>query len=472
MNQVTVANFRCFREKQTARLAPLTLLVGENSTGKTSFLALTRVLWDVGLLGRFPNFKEPPYDLGIFDEIAHFRGGRGGRATEFEAGFSIDSGDQTKKRNTKRDEASRFDVIFRRDGATPLPTVRRIENEHTGVWAEVGISTDGEISLRFATRNGQWKVTISDRSDTVWGFSPLPGDVKQGQLPPIQHLVRTLLWDSDENPLQFQRLGNTSDPPTLEDRHRIALLEMPFKLRFSRPFAGAPMRSRPHRTYDPSHVIQDAEGDYIPTFLSNVARRNKTAWKSLKLSLERFGQEAGLFDEIAIKTLGNKTGGPFQIHVRKFGKHSKGPSRNIIDVGYGVSQVLPVIVELLRSYDPGTRLQAPRMLLLQQPEVHLHPTAQAALGGLFLEMAASGRQLIVETHSDHLIDRVRMDMRDGKSKLEPADISILYFERRNLAVTIHSLGWDADGNLVGRPGPIPDGYRQFFRTERRRSLGL
>ena len=112
------------------------------------------------------------------------------------------------------------------------------------------------------------------------------------------------------------------------------------------------------------------------------------------------------------------------------------------------------------------------MFLLQQPEVHLHPSAQAALGGLFCEAAVDGRQLIVETHSDHLIDRVRMDVRDGESDLKPEDVSILYFERRNLAVTIHSLGWDADGNLVGRQGPVPDGYRQFFRTERRRSLGL
>ena len=47
MDQITLENFRCFREKQTARLAPLTLLVGENSTGKTSFLALIRALWDV-----------------------------------------------------------------------------------------------------------------------------------------------------------------------------------------------------------------------------------------------------------------------------------------------------------------------------------------------------------------------------------------------------------------------------------------
>ena len=47
MDQITLKNFRCFREKQTARLAPLTLLVGENSAGKTSFMAMIRALWDV-----------------------------------------------------------------------------------------------------------------------------------------------------------------------------------------------------------------------------------------------------------------------------------------------------------------------------------------------------------------------------------------------------------------------------------------
>ena len=75
MDSITLKNFRCFREKQTARLAPLTLLVGENSTGKTSFLAVIRILSDMAYSFRNPDFKEDPYDLGSFDEIAHHRGG-------------------------------------------------------------------------------------------------------------------------------------------------------------------------------------------------------------------------------------------------------------------------------------------------------------------------------------------------------------------------------------------------------------
>ena len=97
MNSVTLENFRCFGEKQTVRLAPLTLLVGENSTGKTSFLALIRALWDMAYASRVPDFKEPPWDLGSYDEVAHHRGARGGRADTIVAGFTLRRGRSPKR---------------------------------------------------------------------------------------------------------------------------------------------------------------------------------------------------------------------------------------------------------------------------------------------------------------------------------------------------------------------------------------
>ena len=108
------------------------------------------------------------------------------------------------------------------------------------------------------------------------------------------------------------------------------------------------------------------------------------------------------------------------------------------------------------------------MFLLQQPEVHLHPSAQAALGSLLCQIAGTDRQLVVETHSDHLLDRIRMDVRDGKSHLTPDDVSILFFERTGLDVRIHSLRIDQEGNVRH----VPDGYRRFFLQETQRSLGL
>ena len=190
-----------------------------------------------------------------------------------------------------------------------------------------------------------------------------------------------------------------------------------------------------------------------------MASHGTNEWPKLKERLEDFGKAAGLFDEISIKRLGERGSRPFQIQLLKFGRRLKGPPRNLIDVGYGVSQVLPVITELLRSDAPST-------FLLQQPEVHLHPSAQAALGSLFCQVAGPERQLVVETHSDHLLDRVRMEVRDGEGALNPEDVSILFFERGELDVRIHSLRIDDEGNIID----APDSYRSFFMEETARSL--
>ena len=229
------------------------------------------------------------------------------------------------------------------------------------------------------------------------------------------------------------------------------------------PFASAPVRSKPRRTYDPARATRDPEGDYVPMYLASTFTQDKDSWESLKSRLEEFGKSAGLFDEITIKTLGRREGEPFQVRIRRFDGRRKGPSRNLVDVGYGVSQVLPLITELLRPDASST-------FLLQQPEVHLHPSAQAALGSLFFTTANRQRQLIVETHSDYVIDRVRMDLRDrkGTTPLGHTDVSILYFERDAHGVTIHSLSIDQNGNIVG----APDSYGTFFMNETRRSIGL
>ena len=226
-------------------------------------------------------------------------------------------------------------------------------------------------------------------------------------------------------------------------------------------YASAPVRSRPYRTYDPSNLAKDSEGDHVPHLLANMSlQASSRQWQETRRQLETFGKDSGLFDEIKIRRLGARSSDPFQLQVRKFGASTKGPMRNIIDVGYGVSQVLPVLVELFRE-DSATAF------LLQQPEVHLHPSAQAALGTLFCRAAAAGRKLVVETHSDHLMDRVRMDVRDGTTDLRPEDVSILFFERRNLGVRIHSLRVDSEGNIVD----APSSYRRFFMTETHRSVG-
>ena len=414
MKRIWLENYRCFRERQEARLAPLTLLVGDNSTGKTSFLAMIRALWDVAYLNRVSNFKEVPYDLGSFDEIAHFRGGRGGRAESFESGFEV---------VPPSEPACHWSVAFSRRGTTPLPVTRRLANEARDTWIEHDLDSS-KVLVRTPTAEIESDAPVheieGDRLLPIFFFT----NAKQEEDPAIQQLLRSVAWSNFRQPL----------------------------------YAGAPVRSKPHRTYDPSLVSRDPEGDYVPMYLANQYFEGKKRWGQLREALQRFGKDAGLFDEITVKPLG-KQSGPFQLHIRRFDGHTKGPRRNLIDVGYGVSQVLPVVTELLRQ-------DAPPMFLLQQPEVHLHPSAQAALGSLFCRIADWDRQIIIETHSDHLLDRVRMDVRDGAGALKPEDVSILYFERQGLSVRIHSLRIDGDGNILD----APRGYRRFFMDEVRRSL--
>ncbi len=192
-------------------------------------------------------------------------------------------------------------------------------------------------------------------------------------------------------------------------------------------------------------------------YLAYLARQHPSQWKTLREKLVDFGAAAGLFDEIRIKSLGEHEGQPFQIEVRKRGRRLAGPWRNLVDVGYGVSQVLPLVTELMRP-------DGPSIALLQQPEVHLHPSAQAALGSLFCHLATD-RQIIVETHSNFLVNRIRMDIRDRKTPLSPDDVSILYFERNEIDVQIHSIRIDQQGNIVG----APSSYGGFFMKEAARS---
>jgi AAA domain, putative AbiEii toxin, Type IV TA system len=175
----------------------------------------------------------------------------------------------------------------------------------------------------------------------------------------------------------------------------------------------------------------------------------------LRSAIDAFGQASGLFTDIDIRRIGRKEGDPFQVQVK-----IAGSGINLVDVGYGVSQVLPIIVDAIRE-PPGSTF------LLQQPEVHLHPRAQAELGSFLAALAKQQqKRFVVETHSDYLVDRIRMDIRDGKH-LKPDDVAVLYFERLGGAAQVRLMEIDDFGNLVD----VPPGYRQFFLEEERRMLG-
>ncbi|MCY4232817.1 MAG: AAA family ATPase [Bacteroidetes bacterium] len=438
MKEITLRDYRCFHEKQVSRLAPLTLLVGDNSTGKTSFLAIIRALWDCIYGHRIPNFKEAPFDIGTFEQIAYRQNGRAPQSSTFEVKIHLDHGLDAE-------------FEFGKQNTAPVPIKTCLGDN--GVWLKEFHDGQRKSSIHVTTPKGSWETSqMTDSRGTVMSLLTsrrlLPTTIPELFFP--EYINK----NSSLTPIEGSPYFSPSDSELIANFRLLELFHDK-----ERPFASAPVRSQPQRTYSPDGLISNPEGDNSPMILANLAFVGDKTWTNFKDKLEQFGSSAGIFDEIDVNRLGKSQGSPFEIQIRKYGSKRKGLKQNLIDVGYGVSQVLPILTELLLP-------ESDRIALLQQPEVHLHPSAQAALGSLLCKISGQGRQLIVETHSDHLLDRVRMDVRDGKTDLKPEDVSILFFERNDLSVQIHSIRLDHLGNIFN----APVSYRKFFMEETRRSL--
>ncbi|MEG4622895.1 DUF3696 domain-containing protein [Microcoleus sp. w1-18aA5] len=92
------------------------------------------------------------------------------------------------------------------------------------------------------------------------------------------------------------------------------------------------------------------------------------------------------------------------------------------NVGFGISYTLPIIVAALAS-TPGT------IILIENPEAHLHPKGQVKMGQLLALAASGGVQVVIETHSDHVLNGIRLAVHGGK--IDPKNVQLHYFQRQN-----------------------------------------
>ncbi|MBL1175073.1 AAA family ATPase [Pantanalinema sp. GBBB05] len=119
------------------------------------------------------------------------------------------------------------------------------------------------------------------------------------------------------------------------------------------------------------------------------------------------------------------------------------------NVGFGITYTLPILLAVLAS-PPGT------LILLENPEAHLHPKGQAMIGHLLALVASCGVQVIVETHSDHVLNGIRLAVHSGKIK--PEDVRLHFFQRieQNDQALTQVVSPQIDRN--GRIDHWPDGF--------------
>ena len=127
------------------------------------------------------------------------------------------------------------------------------------------------------------------------------------------------------------------------------------------------------------------------------------------------------------------------------------------ELGEGISQVVPVIAAALATENDGpdgNRI-ATRLVAIEQPELHIHPRVQVALGDLFLANM-SERQFLVETHSEHLVLRLLRRIRETtEGSLPPEgqpctveDVAVLYVHQVDGVVAVKHLGISSDGDFL------------------------
>ena len=128
-----------------------------------------------------------------------------------------------------------------------------------------------------------------------------------------------------------------------------------------------------------------------------------------------------------------------------------------INTGFGLTQVLPIIVSALFA-KPGD------LLLIENPEVHMHPAGQARIGELLAQVAATGVQVIVETHSDHLLNGIR---RAVKQSLLPYEDVVLHFFRPRMTEADQNTS-QVESPSIGSDGNIdywPNGFFDQFDND-------
>ncbi len=433
ITQFTMEKVRCFGERQKLEIRPLTFLVGENSTGKTTALACFQVLADY-LRGEGVNFNADPYSMGIFKDIV--RNSRP-KAKVFKLGFTVDTVELT------------VEFVEKTQGIEPIASSAKLKFSDGEVVFRIGgdPGTSPNRLVSFDKDRNYYEIDYVDDSFDII----IPGS------PSFCHLqsqsVRYLRGDSKGKKVLANYL-KTHENHENSEGYRNRPWDIWYRLSV---FSTAPIRSRPKRTYDPTREFDDPEGSDVPMYLMRIESTEKKNWEALKTQLVEFGRNSGLFENIDVKNLGRSLGAPFQLQVKV-----RGPKANIIDVGYGVSQILPILAHILRSNPHEMNFS-----LLQQPEVHLHPRAQAELSSLMVKLANnSNRSFIVETHSDYMISRARIEIIRGN--IRPEDVSLIYFEPKRNVVKVHNIGFDKDANLLG----APTNYRDFFLKESKQLLGF
>ena len=446
--RIAITNFKSWRDTEDIALAAVTGFFGTNSSGKTSLLQTLLLLKqtvasaDRRQVLNLGGDERSPISLGLARDVVH----RG----SFDAPMSFGFGWKPPKPVEPPDPRDPSKVLF----------------SANNIWFRTALTARARDGSSDAVGEVQLYVEQFEYSLGSTGVRMTTSKAPRHRKDPEYELSATV--DGDSGYLtRFRGRGWALPPPgkcygfpdevfayyqNAEFMGDIELeLERQFRERLS--YLG-PLRSYPERQYtwqgsSPVDVGRAGERAVEALLASrSMGRRNTRKLNRLGRAVRRITVEEHvaqwlhqlqLIAEFQVERI-SADADIYRVLVRRF---DAAEWVHLTDVGFGVSQVLPVLV-LLAYVDEGSTV------LLEQPEIHLHPAVQAGLADIIIEAATVRRvQVIVESHSEHLLKRLQR--RVAERNLTPDDVALYFCENDHGASRIDGLELNVFGEIHNWP---------------------
>lgn len=472
LNALTIENIKAFDGEHRVPLAPLTLLYGQNSSGKSSVLqsllllaqtaaraerrvavrSVTKGSWaDLGTEVALVNRHDTAKTIGVgiewtdTDTLPAWIGGRPSIHCRFRwshpqnipmhwstrvklGAQTLDFVRRTPPSKNRRSGSDDYFALARQAGFTEFARRALAERGHEGQHAEAILHMLDADAIRPTFES--------------WGL--IPG--------PIARLVYASGVSGEDGNADFW-LGIDEGWRSVVDASALRLGSLPDTLSYVGPLRHAPQR----------FVIAKGDGGGDVGVTGDLATERLAESPQLLERVNEWLLRLALPYRVAVEHVGSPsteaTIGDLLALVLTDARSGVRVAAN--DVGFGVSQLLPIVVQCVMSEQ--------KVLLIEQPEIHVHPRLQSEVADLFAYAVSDrGNQVLVETHSEHLLLRLQRRLRNSQSSLSSAQIGVLYVDSlEDGRAAIADIGLDDTGEFRTEwpEGFFEERFNEMFATD-------